>query len=176
MILREYRKEDCPALLRLFHDTVHAVNARDYTKPQLNAWAPLSLDEENWDESFRRHFTVVAAVTETDGSPIDRTAVNGGLKTGAAESGIIVGFGDIDSSGYLDRLYVHKDHQGKHIGTAVCDILEAQAAKTSKKITVHSSLTARGFFEKRGYMIIRKQQVTRCGVSLTNFVMEKPLK
>ena len=153
MILREYRKEDCPALLRLFHDTVHAVNARDYTKPQLDAWAPLSLDEENWDESFRRHFTVVAA-----------------------ESGIIVGFGDIDSSGYLDRLYVHKDHQGKHIGTAVCDILEAQAAKTSKKITVQSSLTARGFFEKRGYMIIRKQQVTRCGVSLTNFVMEKPLK
>ena len=25
----------------------------------------------------------------------------------------IVGFGDIDDTGYLDRLYVHKDHQGK---------------------------------------------------------------
>ena len=133
MILREYRKEDCPALLRLFHDTVHAVNARDYTKPQLDAWAPLSLDEENWDESFRRHFTVVAAVTETDGSPIDRTAVNGGLKTGAAESGIIVGFGDIDSSGYLDRLTSTKTTRGNTSALPYAISLKPRLQKLQKK-------------------------------------------
>lgn len=27
------------------------------------------------------------------------------------ENSIIVGFGDIDKSGYLDRFYVHKDYQ-----------------------------------------------------------------
>lgn len=37
---------------------------------------------------------------------------------------LIVGFGDIDGTGYLDRLYVHKDRQGLGIATALCDRLE----------------------------------------------------
>lgn len=41
----------------------------------------------------------------------------------AIEAGMIVGFGDIDSTGYVDRLYVHKDYQRKGIATAICDML-----------------------------------------------------
>ncbi len=41
--------------------------------------------------------------------------------------------------------------------------------------TVHASLTARPFFEARGYEVIRDQRVLRRGVILTNFVMEKRL-
>lgn len=49
----------------------------------------------------------------------------------AVEDGCAVGFGDIDSNtGYLDRLYVHKDHQGMGIATALCDRLEASAARS----------------------------------------------
>ena len=29
--IRNYAPEDCSALARLFYDTVHTVNARDYT-------------------------------------------------------------------------------------------------------------------------------------------------
>lgn len=39
MELREYRPEDCEAITRLFYDTVHTVNQRDYTPAQLDAWA-----------------------------------------------------------------------------------------------------------------------------------------
>ena len=45
------------------------------------------------------------------------------------EQGEIVGFGDIDKSGYLDRLYVHKDHQREGIATA-----ESKIILTRKKI------------------------------------------
>ena len=41
------------------------------------------------------------------------------------------------------------------------------------KITVHASITARTFFEKRGYRVLREQQVERQGVLLTNYEMEK---
>lgn len=34
---------------------------------------------------------------------------------------VIVGFGDIDDSGYLDRLFVHHAHQGEGIGSAIVD-------------------------------------------------------
>lgn len=37
MIIRPYQPEDCEALARLFYETVHTVNAKDYTEQQLNA-------------------------------------------------------------------------------------------------------------------------------------------
>ena len=85
--------------------------------------------------------------------------------------GQIVGFGDLDvERGYLDRLYVHRDHQGEGIATALCGALERAA---SGPITTHASITARPFFEGRGYRVLREQQVERRGVWLTNYVMGK---
>lgn len=40
-------------------------------------------------------------------------------------------------------------------------------------MTVHASLTARAFFEKRGYKVLERRRVERKGVELTNFLMEK---
>ena len=40
-------------------------------------------------------------------------------------------------------------------------------------IITHASITARPFFENRGYQVVREQQVERQGVFLTNYVMEK---
>ena len=46
MLLRAYRPGDCREMAALFYDTVHTVNARDYTPEQLDAWAggPVDLD------------------------------------------------------------------------------------------------------------------------------------
>lgn len=74
----------------LFHGTVHTVNAGDYTPDQLRAWAPGTVDLAAWDASLSAHHALVA------------------------EEGVVVGFGDIDAAGYLDRLYVHKDYQRRH--------------------------------------------------------------
>ena len=149
MILRPYRSADCPALARLFYDTVHTVNARDYAPEQLDAWADGQADLAAWDASFRAHRTLVAE----------------------AENGEILGFADMDDTGYLDRLYVHKDHQGQGVAAALCDALEA--ACPAQTFTTHASLTARPFFEGRGYRVLRRQTVARRGVTMDNFVMEK---
>lgn len=148
MTLRDYTKTDCAELAELFYDTVHTVNAKDYTQEQLDAWATGKVNLEAWNESFQAHHTVVA---EMDGK--------------------IVGFGDMDESGYLDRLYVHKDYQRRGVAAAICDALE-QRTKAAE-FTTHASITARPFFEKRGYTVAREQQVERRGVWLTNFVMKK---
>lgn len=148
MILREYRPEDCERLARLFHETVHSVNARDYSAEQLNAWSSGTVDLREWDRSLQEHRTVVAV-----------------------EGGEIVGFGDMDGSGYLDRLFVSKDHQGEGVASAICDELERWAGGTS--IRTRASITARPFFEKRGYVVTEELQVVRKDVPLTSFVMEK---
>ena len=89
----------------------------------------------------------------------------------AEEDGLIVGFGDISPDGYLDRLYVHRGFQGRGIATAICGELEGGVS--APRLTVEASITARPFFEKRGYKVVKEQQVERRGVLLTNYIMEK---
>lgn len=145
--LREYVPNDCKEVAELFYHTVHTVNAKDYTEEQLNVWANGNVDVEKWNQSLSEHYCVVAV-----------------------EDGMIVGFGDMDKTGYLDRLYVHANRQGRGIATAICDRLEEAA---EGNIVTHASVTARSFFERRGYQVVKEQQVERDGIRLTNFVMEK---
>ena len=148
MLLRSYRSADCEEMAKLFYDTVHEVNIRDYTAEQVSAWADGNIGLAAWEKSFSEHYTVVAE-----------------------ENGIIVGFGDIAKDGYLDRLYVHKDYQCQGIATAICDRLESYP--DTDELTVHASITAKPFFISRGYSVIKEQTVVRRGVALTNFIMTK---
>lgn len=148
MIIRKYKPNDCKCIVELFYDTVHTVNAKDYTEEQLNAWADNDIDLEEWNRSLSAHYAVVAV-----------------------ENDVIAGFGDIDKTGYLDRLYVHRDYQKMGIAAAICDELER--AVQAPEIITHASVTAKPFFEKRGYKVITKQQVERKNVKLTNYVMKK---
>ena len=147
MILRKYKPTDCKVIAELFYNTVHTINLKDYSKEQVNVWATGNVDLEKWNDSFSKHYTVIAEIDDT-----------------------IVGFGDIDKNGYLDMLYVHKDYQKQGVATAICNELE-KAVNTPKIIT-HASITAKDFFEKRGYKVLKKQQVEREGIFLINFVME----
>ena len=147
IMIREYREADGKETAELFYNTVHIVNAKDYTKEQLAVWANAQIDRNKWNQSFQKHYSIVAMIDD-----------------------IIVGFGDIDQTGYLDRLYVHSDYQRKGIATAICNELEAVV---QEDIVTQASLTAKAFFEKRGYVVMKAQEVVREGISLTNYIMIK---
>lgn len=147
LTLRRYKSDDCQILADLFYDTVHFVNSKDYTEEQLNVWATGYVDLNAWNSSFKEHYTIVAQ-----------------------DGGTIVGFGDIDRTGYLDRLYVHKFYQRQGIASAICDKLESSC---ECNITTHASITARPFFENRGYRIEKEQYVERHGIFLKNYIMVK---
>ena len=131
LLIRKYQASDCADLAELFYSTVHTANAKDYSKEQLDAWAPRSRNLKDWNRDF--------------------------------------GFGDIEENGYLDRLFVRPDYQRMGIGTAICNKLEGAV---QGNVFTHASITAKPFFEKRGYKVIKRQTVKRRGVLLTNFVME----
>ena len=63
MILRPYVSADLEELLTLFYETVHTVNARDYTPAQLDAWAGPHTDRERWDRTLREHTSLVRRKT-----------------------------------------------------------------------------------------------------------------
>ncbi|MBA4699493.1 MAG: GNAT family N-acetyltransferase [Ruminococcus sp.] len=151
LFLRKYSEEDLNEIADLFYNTVHFINIRDYSLSQVNVWADGKIDFDKWNRSFLKHYSIVA------------------LKHDA-----IVGFGDIDKTHYLDRLFVHKDYQGQGIASAICNELEKHAA--GHQVTVHASITAKGFFENKGYRVLKEQQVERSGILLKNYVMEKYIR
>ena len=139
MIIRKYKPSDCAAMAKMFYDTVHTINSRDYTKEQLNVWAKESVDLEEWDISFLNHNILIAEI-----------------------NGEIVGFADMDNSGYLDRLYVHKNFQRRGIATALVDESERCEKETGiLNFETYASITAMQFFEKRGYAVESENKIIR---------------
>jgi putative acetyltransferase len=86
MEIRKYQDTDFEEIAELFYNTVHSVNLKDYSQEQVNVWATGQLDLNRWNKSLLENYSIVAI-----------------------EGKLIVGFGDIDKTNYLDRLYVHKD-------------------------------------------------------------------
>lgn len=153
MHIRPFCSEDAIAIATLFHDTVRRVNCRDYSEEQIRAWAPDAVDPARWAGKLAGRFSIVA---ESDG--------------------VIVGFGDIEADGHLDHLYVHADHQGEGVGRRLAEALEAEAHRLGVgRIFTEASITARPFFERRGYRVVERQTVLCRGVALINFRMEKLL-
>ena len=81
--LREFREEDMPDMAILFYDTVHSVNAVDYSKEQLDAWAPDRRTFFAKTDDIKKQYALVAE-----------------------EGGVMAGFGSITADGELDLLYV----------------------------------------------------------------------
>ncbi|MGL5067329.1 MAG: GNAT family N-acetyltransferase [Sarcina sp.] len=153
MELRNYRETDCEEVINLFYETVHSINIKDYTKEQVNVWATKKIDIEVWNTSLINNYSIVCININK-----------------------IVGFGDLRKDGYFDRLYVHKDYQNLGIATKIVSQIEKYARESNiGAIEVHSSITAKKFFVKRGYELIKKQNVKRKNQELTNYVMRKKL-
>ncbi len=146
MVIRKYINEDCDIVSKLFYDTVHTVNAKDYTTEQLSAWTNNADSLKSRRNDLLKQYTLIAEM-----------------------NGVIVGFGSIDKSGCLDLLFVHKDYQNQGVATAQCNELE----KDFLVIKTFASITAKSFFENRGYIVVKAQEVERLGVKLKNYEMQK---
>ena len=73
-------------------------------------------------------------------------------------------------------MFVHKDFQGKGIATILLNKIERYATATGIiRFTSEVSLTARPFFEQRGYIVTEEQKRRANQLSLTNFWMAKNL-
>lgn len=151
--IRTYEAGDAPEIVRLFFETVRSVNRADYSEEQVEAWAPGVPDPEEW------HSRMV------------------GRRTLVAEEGAeVVGFAELEGDGHLDMLYVRGDAVGRGVGGLLYEAVEREArGKGLVRLSTEASITARPFFERRGFRIAREQTVWRRGVSMTNFVMEKDL-
>ncbi|EJV69213.1 GNAT family N-acetyltransferase [Bacillus cereus] len=149
--IRTFQKEDLEQVLQLFYETVHTVNAQDYNTLQLQAWAPKRLNRESWLKSLEKNISYVAD-----------------------NNGVIVGFGDYNDEHYINRLLTHKDYQGKGIASYILQKLEKEVMKLEHRdIYTEASITAKPFFESKGYICIKEQNKQHNGQIFINYIMKK---
>ena len=136
----------------LFQNTVLAVNSKDYSQAEVEDWASCGDDLSNIEEMIKTHYFIVAVNQQSE----------------------IVGFSSITPQGYLHSMFVHKDFQGEGIATMLLNEIEQYAITNGiMRITSEVSLTARPFFEKKGYIVKEEQKRKANQLSLTNFLMAK---
>ena len=94
------------------------------------------------------------------------------LETGSR----IVGFIELEGASHLDMMYVHPAHQRRGVASALLRQLESAARELgAQRLHTEASLTARPFFERRGFLLIAEQTVTLRGQPFVNFRMAKSL-
>ncbi len=151
--VRRYQDGDAKHIASIYYNTIHTVNAKDYTKEQLNAWAPYYNNYDAWQEKCSKLNPFVATI-----------------------DGTIVGFAEFEPNGHIDCFYVHHEFQGAGVGTALMREIEIEAReKLLPRIYAEVSITARPFFESKAFQVIKQQTVQVRGMELTNFLMEKCL-
>jgi putative acetyltransferase len=151
--IRRYQPSDLAGLISLFRDTVRRINRRDYSDQQVLAWAPDDIDPLQW---MRRFENKAVRVAELEGTP--------------------VGFVEVARDGQIDMLYVHADHQGEGIASALLRAAEAWArTRGLARLFTEATITARPFFEHRGFRVIAPQRVIRRALEFINYRMDKLL-
>jgi len=149
--IRIGRLSDLTELQQLFVDTITTVCRPDYTDQQIKVWTAGIANQQRWADMISQQFFVVAE-----------------------KQGSLLGFASLADGEYIDMLYVHKDFQGQGIANALFQELEAEAQRQGKtRLHADVSITARPFFEKKGFEVVAEQTVIRQGVELLNFKMAR---
>jgi GNAT superfamily N-acetyltransferase len=129
------------------------INQQAYSAEQLHAWAPQAPDPRTWHERTGSRLTLVAEAEDE-----------------------VLGFAEMEEDGHLDMLYVRKDAVGRGVGSRLYRAVERRARERGlERVFTEASITARPFFERKGFCVVREQTVTVRGVAMTNFAMEKSL-
>lgn len=154
VIVRDYGRGDARDICRLFYETVRTVKLGDYSPDQVRAWAPDPPDPDAWHARMSGRHTLVA---EGDGE--------------------VVGFAELEEDGHLDMFYCRWDVVGRGVGSLLYAAVEDKAGDLGlDRIFTEASITARPFFERKGFAVLGRNTVVRRGVELTNFSMEKFLR
>ncbi|MEJ2376406.1 MAG: GNAT family N-acetyltransferase [Pseudolabrys sp.] len=151
--LRPFLAEDTALLAEIFREAIAELTADDYSEAQQEAWASAAEDEQAFGKKLGAQLTLVATM---QGSP--------------------VGFASLAGKEKIDMLYVHPAVAGQGVGSLLADALEKLAGnRGAVKLSVDASDTARGFFERRGYIAQQRNSVSLAGEWLANTTLQKQL-
>ncbi|AZA85016.1 GNAT family N-acetyltransferase [Chryseobacterium lactis] len=154
MIIRRGVESDLPGMKQLFAETITEICKKDYTPEQLQAWKSGVDNHQRWEKVIKEQFVLIA-LSENK----------------------IVGFCTLDQGNYIDLLFVHQNEQHHGIASGLYALMEEEALRKNEvTLSADVSKTAKHFFEKKGFQVVKEQIVTVKGINLINYKMQKNIK
>ena len=154
MQVRAFQIGDEPALFRVYRSAIHLIASKDYTAQQIQAWAPEVVDSELW----RKRMCGIRPFVVQDG-------------------GEIIGYADVQTSGYIDHFFVSGHHPRCGIGTLLMDRIHAEAKAIGIcELTSDVSRTAEPFYLRYGFSVVERRESVIRGVAIPNAFMRKQLE
>ncbi|MCU0323784.1 MAG: GNAT family N-acetyltransferase [Spirosomaceae bacterium] len=153
MLFREVKFHDLKEIQQLFVETISEVCKNDYNPRQIEVWTSSIENHERWTNILSNQYVLIAQIDEK-----------------------IVGFCTLENHTYIDLFYVHKDFQGQGIAHKLYLQIEQKARQNgSKVLTSDVSITAKPFFERMGFKIVKEQTVVRKNTEFRNYKMSKEI-
>ena len=151
--IRPYSPADSGPTLALFRSAIRTTAAADYSPEQVAAWASDDIDPAAWAARRSERNTVVADL-----------------------DGRVVGFTDVDDTGYLDMMHVDPAVGRSGVGSALLAWAVEEATNAgADRLRTHASITARPFFEAHGFRVDEVRHPVRNGVVFENYAMSRAL-
>jgi putative acetyltransferase len=153
--IRTYQPDDAAGVADVFYRSVREVALSDYTADQVRAWVPGRWDAEQ--EHLR----------SGDGRLV---------LVAADERGQVVAFIDLEPDGHIDRLFCAPEAAGRGIASQLYDGIETAARERGLgRLFTEASELARRFFERKGFIVLERQDKILRGVPIHNYRMAKAL-
>ncbi|CAK7019189.1 MAG: 2,3,4,5-tetrahydropyridine-2,6-dicarboxylate N-acetyltransferase [Parabacteroides sp.] len=151
---REATLDDISELKEMYKATLRTVNRADYTPEEIEDWASCGDDISHLTDLITNLYFIVALNNNNE----------------------IIGFSSIRKDGYLHAMFVHKDYQRKGVAGFLLSKVEKYAIEHHMEvITSEVSITAKPFFERKGYSVEKEQKRRANKLCLTNYWMKKVL-
>jgi len=151
MKVRSYQLGEERAIWRVYYGSTRNIVGREYTREQVERWAPDSFDMENWKKRLAQKNPFVALIADK-----------------------IVGFAELEPDGHIDRFYCHHKFQRQGIGSALMREVLAEAGRMGvTRLFAEVSITARDFFLAKGFTIDEETNNIVCGCPAKQYRMSK---
>ena len=149
--IRIAEEKDIKRITQLFYETITSVNRKDYLEEQIKVWADNAKNLKMWTDAIKEQYFLV--------SEIDFT---------------IYGFASLDKNRGVDFMYIHQYFQGKGVATQLLSAIESKAIELGfTEIWTDSSITAKPFFMKKGFVIKEIYTKKVSGIDFENTILSK---
>lgn|SRR3989338_5775173 len=154
MKIRFAQDKDYAAMARLHRQTIRTVNAKDYPDKTIRVWS---------GRTNANKFRESASICK---------------RWVGVEDNKVIGFCDhgLEGNGELWGLYIHKDYIGKGVGSRLLKVAEASLKKQGcKKVKIKATITAKEFYKKQGYKVVRKALHKMGEIKVPIYIMMKKI-
>ncbi len=153
--IRAYDPRDAADLADVFFRSVRQVALSDYTAAQVRAWAPDPRTAE-WAHGEASDGRLVLVAANADDRP--------------------VAYIDLEPDGHIDRVFCAPEAAGQGIASRLYDAVEAAAREQGiRSLFTEASELARRLFERKGFVVVERQDLVIRGVAIHNYRMAKAL-